>query len=63
MTIDADTKLEWFDYNLPGWVHVYNKNIDLLNDALLKIRALTDVNKNGLQMAGFLLGILQQANG
>lgn len=36
--------LETFDYDLPGWVHVYNANIDQLNAALLKVQALSDVD-------------------
>lgn len=55
MTIHANTQLEWFDYNLPGWVHVYNKNIDLLNDALLKIKGLQDVSSGYCPDGGLLV--------
>jgi len=44
MTIQSETKLEQWDYDLPGWVHVYNRNIDLLNDLLLKAKGLIDVS-------------------
>lgn len=55
MTIDSDTKLETFDYNVPGWVYVYNKNIDLLNYALLKVNALLDVKTDNLEDKSILV--------
>jgi hypothetical protein len=36
--------LETIDYNAPGWNHIYNQNIDLLTDQLLKLAALQDVD-------------------
>ena len=55
MTIHSETKLEEYDYDLPGWVHVYNRNIDLLNDALLKARALLDVSDGFVPDGGLLV--------
>ena len=43
MTILSDSNLETMDYDVPGWVHIYNENIDRLNDILLKIDGLLDV--------------------
>ena len=54
MTIDSQTKLETFDYGTPGWVHVYNKNIDLLNFVLLKINGLRDVDISNLENGSIL---------
>jgi len=55
MTIDAETKLETHDYAVPGWVHIYNKNVDLLNYVLLKIQALVDVKTNNLEDKSILV--------
>lgn len=55
MTIQGDTKLEYHDYNVPGWVYVYNKNIDLLNYSLLKIQSLLDVNTDNLEDKSILV--------
>ncbi len=49
MTLYSDTKLETADYNLQNWEKIYNKNIELLNDNLLKLHALLDVNVNNLK--------------
>ena len=54
MTIDANTGIETWDYDLPGWVHVYNKNIDLINAALLKLMALQDVHSGYTKDDGLL---------
>lgn len=48
MTILSPTQLETADYNAPGWIHVFNKNIDLLNARLLNIVQLVDVNPDYL---------------
>ncbi|WP_028320367.1 hypothetical protein [Desulfatiglans anilini] len=48
MTILAATKLETADYGQPYWVAIYNKNVDLLNQKLLKISALLDVDATSL---------------
>ncbi len=44
MTILTPTQLETADYGAPGWVHIFNKNIDLLNTKLLAILELVDVD-------------------
>jgi hypothetical protein len=44
MTILSPTNLETATYNAPGWSHIFNKNIDLLNQRLLKIEAMGDVD-------------------
>jgi len=33
---------------MPGWVHIYNANIDELNNVLLKIQGLLDVDMSYL---------------
>lgn len=55
MTILTDTDLETADYKQPGWVAVYNKDIDLLNARLLKIQSLLDVDTTGLQDGAVLV--------
>ena len=55
MTINSDTKLESADYGVPGWVHIYNKNIDLMNYALLKVQALLDVKTSNLEDKSILV--------
>ncbi len=30
------------EWQVPGWVHIFNKNVDKLNDTLLKIDGLND---------------------
>lgn len=42
MSVLSPTGLEEADYNLPGWVHIFNKNLDKLNNTLLKISGLND---------------------
>ena len=44
MAILSDTSLETADYDMPGWVHVYNANVDRLNAVLLKLSGLVDVD-------------------
>jgi len=41
MTILTDTQLETNTYGLPGWVKIYNANIDKLNN-LLRLAGLID---------------------
>ena len=55
MTILTDTNLETHDYAVPGWVHIYNKNIELLNYRLLKIQELLDVDTTGLKDKSILV--------
>lgn len=55
MAINGDTLLETHTYNVPGWVHVYNKNIDLLNYRLLKVNALLDVKTDNLEDKSILV--------
>ncbi len=47
MTI-LSTGLETDNYGSPGWNHIYNRNMDLLNYELLKLRALTDVDMDSI---------------
>jgi hypothetical protein len=47
MTI-YDDKMELDDYNSPGWNHIYNKNIDVLDGELLKLKALKDVDLDSI---------------
>lgn len=47
--------LEQADYGLPGWVHIFNKNFELLNDELLKIQGLIDVDGSYLPDNGVLV--------
>ena len=51
----SDIELETFPHDLPGWVHVYNANVDKLNDALLKVLALADVDTTELRDGVFLV--------
>jgi hypothetical protein len=48
MTILNPTQIETADYGVPGWVHIFNKNFDLLNSVLLRIDQLVDVNDDYL---------------
>lgn len=43
MTI-YDDKLELDSYGSPGWNHIYNKNMDVLDGELLRLKALKDVD-------------------
>lgn len=49
------TTIETFTYDLPGWVHVYNANVDKLNGELLKVLALADVDETALRDDVFLV--------
>jgi hypothetical protein len=40
--------LETADYGAPGWNHIYNRNMDLLENELLKLAALQDVDVTGI---------------
>lgn len=48
MTIYNPTTLESADYEQPDWIHIYNANVDKLNDDLLKIQSLVDVDVDKL---------------
>lgn len=48
MTILSPSGLETFSYGAPGWNHIYNRCMDLLENELLKLNALQDVNVSGL---------------
>jgi|ADurb_H2B_02_Slu_FD_contig_21_541491_length_408_multi_8_in_0_out_0_2 hypothetical protein len=52
--IFQDTGLEQAAYDLPGWIHIFNKNFDLLNRALLRIDGLVDVDASALANGGVL---------
>jgi hypothetical protein len=54
MTILNPTQIETADYGVPGWVHIFNKNFDLLNSVLLKVNALGDVDTSYLPEDGIL---------
>jgi hypothetical protein len=43
MTI-LSSLLETMDYNAAGWNHIYNRNMDLLNGELLKLKGLLDTD-------------------
>ena len=43
-----DDKLETDTYNSPGWNHIYNKNMDVLNGELLRLKALQDVDLDSI---------------
>lgn len=60
MTILDPTKLEKFDYAQPYWVHVYNKNIDRLNDVLLKLRGLGNVRSRYMQDGCILVWVAEK---
>lgn len=55
MALLTETQLETHTYNVPGWVYVYNKNIDLLNYHLLKVQSLLDVKTNNLEDKSILV--------
>jgi len=54
MTI-LSTGLETFDYSAPGWNHIYNRNMELLDAELLKLNALHDVDTSALADGAVLL--------
>ncbi|MDA3788067.1 MAG: hypothetical protein PF503_06195 [Desulfobacula sp.] len=41
-------KLETDTYSSPGWNHIYNKNMDVLDGELLKLKALQDVDLDSI---------------
>lgn len=49
MTIDPTTKLEIIDYNAPGWVHIYNSNMDRLNNDLLTLKGLANTTLDAIE--------------
>ena len=55
MSVLSPSGLETADYNLPGWVHIFNKNIDKLNETLLKIDAMADVSADDKKDEAFLV--------
>lgn len=54
MTILSPTGLETDTYDMTGWNYIWNKNVDMLNRALLKINALQDVDITNLQHGAML---------
>ncbi len=55
MTILSPTDLETANYNQALWQKIYNKNVQLLNSTLLKVRALLDVDPTGLVHGSYLV--------
>ena len=55
MTIDSNTGLETANYSTPNWVHIHNKNVELLNDLLLRVSGLVDVDLTGLEDGQILM--------
>jgi hypothetical protein len=43
------TGLETMDYGTPGWNHIYNRNMDLLDNELLRLKALLDTDLSGIK--------------
>lgn len=43
-----NTGLETDTYNSPGWNHIYNRDMDLLENELLKLKALSDVDLDSI---------------
>ena len=54
MTILDPSGLETDTYDMTGWVHIFNKNIDRLNRLLLKIQALGDVDPTYIKHGAML---------
>jgi len=54
MTILSPSGLETNTYGTSAWVYIYNKNIDMLNRALLKVQGLLDVDTTNLPDGGIL---------
>lgn len=48
MTI-LSKKLETLDYTQPYWNHIYNKNMDLLENDLLKLNAILEIEITSLR--------------
>ncbi len=48
MSVLLPSMLETADYGAPGWVHIYNANVDRLDALLLRLQALADVDPTGL---------------
>lgn len=55
MSILTPTKLETMDYRNPLWQAIYNTNIERLNAALLKVRALLDVDIDTIEDGAVLM--------
>lgn len=55
MTIQSETGLETANYNSPMWVYIYNKNVEILNDTLLKISGLLDVDLTAIDDGAILM--------
>lgn len=49
MSVLSPSGLETFDYGTPGWNFIYNRNMDLLENDLLKLKALQDVDLNSIE--------------
>jgi hypothetical protein len=54
MSVLSPTGLETMDYSMPGWVHVGNRNFELLNTLLLRVLAMQDVDASYLPDHGLL---------
>jgi hypothetical protein len=54
MTILSPTNLETINYGQADWWAIYNKNVELLNEDLLKLQALQDVKVDKLKDNSFL---------
>lgn len=48
MSILSPSSLETFDYGTPGWNYIYSSNMDRLENALLKLKALQDVDLDSI---------------
>lgn len=55
MTVLTPSDLETANYSQAEWQKIYNKNVQLLNSALLKIAALQDVDTSGLFHGSYLV--------
>lgn len=54
MTVLSPTGLETDDYNQADWWAIYNRNVELLNAALLKVQALQDIKVDKLKDGAFI---------
>lgn len=61
MTVLSPSGLETFNYGAPGWNHIYNRNMDLLENELLKLNALQDVDVTGLTDEDVLIWVASES--